>query len=109
MSSVDEFSDMFVHSVQIAEPLGTNAYGELSYNVNVPYKARITGVVKTVTDINGREKVAMYKVFLKTNKLIDPTSKITLPSGYTPQQPKILSIGSFPDEIGNHHTVLFLG
>lgn len=107
--SVDEFVDYFTQTVTVEPPSGKNAYGELTYGTSTTYKARIVGRTKTVTDKEGRERVSMYTVYLNTNAVIDPDSRVTLPSGYAPSQPKLLAVGTYPDETGPHHTTLFLG
>jgi hypothetical protein len=116
MAGIRQWRDMLTQTVVIEPYVSQNAYGVATYGRRKTYRARVAPILTRrrrgqaiARDREGREIIASLAVYLLTNELIDPRSRLTLPTGYVPQQPPILAVAPFPDESGIHHTMLYLG
>ena len=81
--------------------LSTDGYGVASYSTGTSYPARVVRTNELVRDFNGVEVVSNVTAWINTTGGIATDAKITLPDG---SSPPILSIDTFPDEDGLHHT-----
>ena len=108
MSFENDFLDLMPHEVTI-EPLSSqNEHGEFTYGAAVTYSARVTGKIRRVIGIDGREVTSMKTIYLGPGvQSISTRDRITLPPGHEPQTPPILSIDFKPDEDGLHHVVVY--
>ena len=105
---IDEFLDFMPQKVTI-EPFATrDRYGKASYGTGVVFTARVAGRVRKGTSFTGEEKGSNNTGWVGVAVGISQLDRITLPAGHVPQQPPILAAGRFPDENGDHHTVLFV-
>lgn len=95
---------LMTETVAIESRIGLNAYGEALHGAAVQYKARIVGRIRRVTDSAGTERVSTKTITLGAAVEVSPFDRLTLPDG---SHPLILSVGSYPDESGAHHTVLY--
>ena len=106
--ALDEFEDLMAATVTI-EPYGSqDGYAEETYGASVSYKAHIQGKVVATMSFTGAERVSNFQVYLNTAAAIDPRSRLTLPTGYSPQQPPIINVARHTDEQGQHHTKVYL-
>jgi len=105
---VTDFLDFMTETVTIEPFASRNAYNEATYGTAQSITARVVGKVKMVRDSKGEERVSTKTVYLATADMFDPEDRLTLPVGSVPLTPPILAVSSFPDEIGAHHTVLFV-
>lgn len=105
---IEEFDDMFSQEVTVEPFTGTDEYGNYAYGDSVSYQARVVGKTRVVRNSEGEESVSTHTVYLKSTSAFTPKDRITLPAGYSPQQPIIISVGTFPDESGLHHKVIYL-
>ena len=105
--AIDDFEDLLHQTVTIEPYSGNDGYGNPSYGAGVDYKARVVGKQMLVKAMDGQDRMSQFTVVLKSNATVDSRSRITLPSQYTPSQPPILAIGTYPDEDGIHHTKVF--
>ena len=103
-----EFIDMMAYTVSVAPFASDDKYGAPTYGTAVDYDAAIEQKVRQVRDFNGQERVSTTRVFLNTVTAISPKDKLTLPSGFTPQTPPIISVGRVSDEGGVHHCEVYL-
>lgn len=91
---------------------GQNVNQEDTYSAAVTYTCRVVGKRKIVRKPDGQEAVSNAQAWLDRLASIDPRSRITLPSRFTPQQPPILTVESLPDEDGTSgsgaHTVIYV-
>ena len=104
-----DFLDLMPHTVTLKAPDGTYTdRGQPNYAAGVDYAAYIepAGGEEIVRLDSGEVRKASYKIYLNATARIDAESQITLPTGYTPQQPPILSVALFADEHGGHHVRL---
>ncbi len=109
MRPVESFLHMMPHTVTI-ESLGSrNAYGHVTYGSSVAYRARVVGKQRMVTDTQGKEIISTHTIYLASNDMIDTTARITLPAGFVPSSPPIVSIGRYPDGTGIFATVVYVG
>jgi len=104
---IEEFDDL-LHQTILVEPFaGNDKFGEATFGAAVGYTGRAVGKTRIVRDAQGVERVSSYTVYMNATTIFSPKDRITLPAGYSPQQPLILSTGIFPDEDGLHHTVIY--
>ena len=99
-------------TVTIEPYSGQNVNQENTYGASVSYTCRVVGKRKSVRRPNGQEAVSTAQVYLDRHVAVDPNSRITLPSRFTPQQPPILQVESLPDEDGTtgsgSHSVVYV-
>lgn len=95
------------HSVTVEAYSSQTANAVPSFSSGVAYSGRVVNRVKMIRDARGQEKVSNTTIYLNATAAIGPRDRITLPSGYTPQQPVILRVDRIPDEDGLHHTVIY--
>ena len=107
MPAIIEWEDLLVQTIPVEPFIGNDKFGEATFGAAVPYTGRAVGKTRLVRDFQGVERVSSYTVYMNTTNLFSPKDRITLPAGYSPQQPLILSTAIFPDEIGVHHTVIY--
>jgi hypothetical protein len=93
--------DPFLTETVTVEPYASqDEYGVASYGAAVSVAARVTGKVRRVSSFTGLERVSTVTVYLKDSPGVGPRDRLTLPSGWTPSQPEILSVTRCPDERG---------
>ena len=71
---------------------GFNSVQAATYGAAVTYAAQVFPWVERVINREGREVKSQAKVVIQERLQIDPRSRITLPSGFAPNQPPILAI-----------------
>ena len=112
MSWDPEFEAFMPDTVGIEACLDVDSYGKRVFAdppAPTSVRCRIEQEARKVTDAQGKEVVSQTKLFLKptaedgTTYTIGPNDRITLPAGYVPQQPPILTVGRENDEQGIHH------
>lgn len=103
-----ELHSMMPHKVKIAPYSAQNKFGEPTYGSDVSYTAMVEQRVRQVRAMTGEERISTTTVYLDTTTALTPRDRVTLPSGYVPNQPPIISIERLSDEDGLHSTVLHL-
>lgn len=63
-----------------------------SYGAAVSYKAQVTAEWTKTIGRDGREITSTVRVIIPERVHIDPRDRITLPSGFVPNQPPIISV-----------------
>lgn len=96
-----------IHTITLAPYASQNQYGEPTYGAVVSYKARVQGKMRMVRDSLGVERVSSVTCYVATTASIGPKDRLTLPSGWTPASPPILSVQRQSDEGGDHHVVIY--
>lgn len=115
MSFEGEFEEFMTETVTLASVTATDTYGSATYGTEKTVQARIEQFAKKVIDAQGREVVSMTRLYLKptdtggVSYVPAVSDKVTLPDGYVPQMPPILSVERQNDQEGLHHYVLNLG
>lgn len=104
--------DLMQDTVSIEPYTGQNVNQEDTYGASVDYTCRVVGKRKIVRKPDGQEAVSNAQAWLDRIVAIDPRSRVTLPSRFTPQQPPILMVESLPDEDGTSgsgaHSVVYV-
>lgn len=102
--SLDPDLEELMNQTVTYEPFASqDQYGVRSYGAAKTVKARIEQVTRRVTSQQGSEVASNTQVYLKPQATdassIVPThrDRITLPAGFAPQQPPILSIDRHMD------------
>src|SRR5687768_17336505 len=90
-------------------------YGQPIYQLPRTVTARVVGKRRTLTNSEGIQVVSSHTVYLLgPNTQVGPHDRITLSTGDVhstelgARQPKIVAVGSHPDEIGVPHFVVYL-
>ena len=107
---VNEWADMMPQTVTIEPWLSYTAGGSGStYGGSTSYLCRIEMINHLVVDQSGNIVTARGKVFLLSTDTIGSKDRVTLPIGFVPTQPPIISVDVADDESGNHHVALHFG
>jgi len=107
-SAFDEFTQ---DSVTWEKCIGPGSgFGDRAFDpVSKTVRCRIEQGARLVRDAQGREVVSQTRLFLRPTaedgSAFTPgvNDRFTLPSGYVPQQPPIISAGRHNDADGLHH------
>lgn len=97
--------DLFEDTVTIEPYSSTTSAQVHSFGSAVTYPAIIESGAKRVINQQGREITSTIRVTIPERVHIDQRSRLTLPSGFVPQQPQILSITHIKG-LGLDHTVI---
>jgi hypothetical protein len=95
--------ELLTQTITIESVASRDGYGKPAYGPARTYRARVVGKIRMVRDANGEERVSSATVHVDATDIV-PTDRITLPDG---SQPLVLSVGSYPDERGAHHQVIY--
>jgi hypothetical protein len=96
--------ELLTQTMTVEHVTGRDGYGKPSYGTPATYRARVVGKVKMVRTADGSERVSNATVYVAATDVL-ATDRVTLPDG---SRPLILSVGSFPDERGAHHQVIYV-
>lgn len=100
-------TDLMVETITIASVSSKDAYGKHTWSAPTSInKCRVQTGSHKVLDTAGQETIAEGKVYVPNHPSVTVNSKLTLPDGTTPP---ILSVDTFGDERGDHHTVIHYG
>lgn len=108
-----ELFDMLSDTITIEPPDGTfTSRGKPNFDAAVSYPCRIQpwrGKGEHVLrSASGEERATAWYIIVGTTDQLNPESRITLPTGFNPQQPPFYSVGRVSDESGVSHMVLFV-
>lgn len=78
-----------------------------TYGSSVTYRALIQRGAKRVVNSAGREVISNVSVTIPERVHIDQRSRVTLPTGFVPNQPPIIGIEQLKG-LGMDHSVLYL-
>lgn len=85
-------SVFFEDTVLIAPPTTMTGAQVQSYGSDVSYPAIIQQGARRITTTGGKEVDSTVQVLIPGRVQVDPRSRITLPSGFVPNQPPILAV-----------------
>ena len=115
MSLDAAFEDFMFEQVTHEQLLAnSDGYGGKSYGSGRSIRCRIEQRSKLTRDAQGKEVVSNTTLLLKpvaedgTTIVVGPSDRFTLPAGYTPQQPPIISVERHNDEGSLHHWAVLL-
>lgn len=106
---MQDLENLFHQEVTIELFESRSSYGVISYQDPFTCLCRISGEEKEFRDNKGRELVSQVRVtILGDVPNLDGRARVTLPQGYTPKQPPIISVGRYRDMDGNiSHTSIY--
>lgn len=84
--------ELLPDTVTIEPFASTTATQASTYGDAVSYRAQITGAREVVIGAGGRELSSNVKVVIPNRVHVDTRDRITLPSGWVPQQPPVLAV-----------------
>lgn len=102
-----DWARMFTDVVTVAPVTGHDNSGKRQFGTAVTYSAWINRRQRIVRNRQGQEVVSNMTVRLLTKDVITPEARLTLPAGYVPQQPELISTAMPRDERGVHHVVVY--
>lgn len=102
-SSLLEF---FEDTVTIEPFTAETAARVQTFGAAVTYRAIIQNGAKRVINQQGREVISNIQVIIPERVSIDQRSRLTLPSGFVPQQPLIMGVEPLKG-LGFDHTVIY--
>ena len=109
MTFSDNFLDLMPHTVKVAPAdAALTVEGQKTWGADVSYTGLVEQKARMVRDSQGRQVVSSSSAYLATADDIKTDARVTLPSGFTPQQPKIVVVERPSDEAGDIHCVLRL-
>lgn len=100
---------LLIHTITLEKASTTAASGDKTFGSAVTVKARVENRARLVRDSSGREVASNTFIIAKavdTNGdavTFEATDRITLPAGFAPSQPPIVSIARCDDASGLHH------
>ena len=106
-----QIKQLLIHTITLEKYSSTSASGDKSFDTAgaVEVKARVEHQTRLVRDDAGRQ-VASQTFIIASPTDVDgndvtfaPSDRITLPSGFSPAQPAILSIARVDDDTGIDH------
>lgn len=95
------------HTVVIEPYASRDGWGKPTYGAGVTVKARVQGKNRMVRTRDNVEAASMTQIYIGTTPSVGPDDRITLPSGFSPSQPPILSVQKVSDEGQLHHQVIY--
>lgn len=104
-------TDLMPEEVTIEPFVSETAARAQTFGAAVTYTAQIVGGAKRVIGASGREVISTVQVKIQEQLHIDQRSRVTLPTGWVPNQPPIVAIRPLktpPGSIGMDHTEIDL-
>lgn len=75
------------------EPFSANTVTQApTFGAAVTYRAQIYGELSIVIDASGQDLKSSVRVIIPDRVHIDPRDRLTLPTGWVPNQPPILAV-----------------
>lgn len=109
-----QFLGPMIHEIVVEHWSATDAYGRRTYATASTFQARIEFMNRVVKDAQARDVISKTRLFTPmydvdgTTATIGISDRITLPSGFTPQTPPIISVEPHYDHEGPHHFEVYL-
>lgn len=106
-----ELLELMSDTITIEPPDGTfTDRGQPNFGASVSYSCRIEPVdgEEIIYGPGKEERKAKWRIYVGTTSALNPLGRLTLPSGYDPQQPPFFAVGRMPDETGSHHVVIMV-
>lgn len=105
--SVDpELLELMPHVITFEKCVGVDEFGQRQYDVPVRVRARVEGRMRKIVGTDGMERMSSIQVYLATSPGLTTNDRITLPPGFQPQQPNIMSIERQADQNGSYYEAI---
>lgn len=103
---VADWADLTASSVTHAAAVSQGRYGSYEYGAGTSYAARISTRPRRLRRGDGQEVQLSAVVWLESSVNVKVEDRLTMPDGTTPP---IVAVERVFDEVGAHHTKLYLG
>lgn len=94
-------------TVTIEPCTGESSARALTFGAAVTYQALIERGNRRIINKDGRDTISNVQVLIPERVSFDVRSRVTLPSGFIPQQPPVIGIEPIK-ALGLDHTVVYL-
>jgi hypothetical protein len=98
---------LMTQEITVERYAGVNAYGAPTFSPAKKYRGRVILQTRRIPDDRGDEVVSIVTVYLDTRDYIGTMDRVTLPTGFSPGQPKIIKVSQPMDRRSVHHTALY--
>lgn len=79
-------------TITLEAPSSSTVAQDFTFGAAVTYRAQVLPYVERVVNREGREVRSTARVVIPDRLAIDPRSRLTLPTGFTPSQPGIIAV-----------------
>lgn len=86
---------------------GVDGYGAPTFSATQSLRGRVANKITRVKDDKGDDITSSVLIYLDSKSSFTVNDRITLPSGFSPSQPKILKVYQPRDRRGIHHTEIY--
>lgn len=113
MTAIAAWADFMRQTMTVEARTGQDGFGNATYGAATAYQCRLVGKRQLVLNGEGREVVSKQTAYLASADEIGPQARVTLSTadvGSTQNyaiHPPILASARYPDEAGQHHSVLY--
>lgn len=105
--TVNEWADMMPQTVTIEPWVSYKGGGsDSNYGDSEPYQCRIEMGNHLVVNNQSQTVVSRGMIFLMSTTVIGSKDRVTLPAGYVPRIPPLITVDVEDDETGDHHCCL---
>lgn len=114
MRAIGGWAHFMSSTVLVAARSGVDRYGKPTYGTDVSYIGHLSRKRRMVRNASGQEVISEQAVHLNTNVDVLPSARVTLSTGDVSSteswalNPLIVAVERDFDQMGPHHTVLFL-
>lgn len=107
---IEEWLDFMPRTVTIDSYISRSVSGRPNYANNpTTYQARVEIKNHVVLNKEGDQIIARGRVYLATTDIPTDKDLLTLPAGFVPRTPPIISVNVIDDDQGVHHVTLEIG
>ena len=104
---IDEFLGMMPHQIGVEPYASRDAWGKKSYGSKTVYSGRVVNKRRLVINRAGQQAISETTIYMATASGVGIEDRITLPSGYLPAWPQIITVSRIPDEYGGCYTAVY--
>ena len=100
MSSDPALLELMGDEITIEPYASNSATQAATYGAAVTYQAQVIAEWRKTIDRNGRELKSNVRVLIPERIHVDPRDRLTLPEGWIPRQPPIISVSPVGGALG---------
>lgn len=115
MSDIGFWADLMRDTITLSSGGAPDSFGDITFGAATTYKARVVGEQKLIRGFTGLEVASRQTVYIGAAVVVQPEFQITLSTSLVNStddsaiHPPIIGAARYPDEVGGHHSVLYLG
>ncbi len=106
VSIESELAAMMPHTITIQPYTNSDGWGNKNYGAAWTCRGRIVNKRRKVLSATGGEVISETTIYLDTTSEIGMDDLVTMPDGFSPRQPQIISVKRQSDESGLYYTIL---